>query len=118
MQREKWRLRCITHVGVLFHTAKGQVTVKPFYPNSVLVQVIICMKRSLVGFDVDMHVSMVFHTSSVSLLCASVCMLMEPDFRVNSSTALECNHSISLIFNEVNAVNGDVLAQEIVMIVR
>lgn len=30
----------ITHVGVLFHTVKGQVTVKPFYPNSVLVQII------------------------------------------------------------------------------
>lgn len=75
------------------------------------------MKRSLVGFDVDMHVAMVFQTSSVSLLRASVCMLIERDFRVNSSTALECNHSISLLFNEVNAVNGDVLAQEMIMIV-
>lgn len=62
----------------------------------MLVQVTICMKRSFVGFDVDMHVAMVFQTSSVSLLFASVCMLMEHDFRVNSSTALECNQSITL----------------------
>lgn len=54
------------------------------------------MKRSLAGFDVDMHVAVVFQTCSVSLLCASVCMLMEHDFRVNSSTALEFNQSITL----------------------
>lgn len=73
MQGEKWRLLCITHVGVLFHTVKVQVTVKPFYPNSVLVQVIICMKRSLVGFDVDMHVSMVFsYQFSFTFVCKCV----------------------------------------------
>lgn len=44
-----------------------------------------------IGFGVDMHAAV-----ELQFTFTFVCMLMEHDCRVNSSTALECNQSITL----------------------